>query len=108
MWNLEKRYEQTYFQGMNIDTDVENGPVVTAEEGECGTNWDSSNDMYALPCIKWTASGMWLYSTGSSAVLCDDLEGGKKVRGRLKREGHNWSMLYRRNQNNIAKQLFSN
>ena len=40
----------------NWDADVDNGLVDTAGEGEGGTNWESSTDIYILPgiyiCIK--------------------------------------------------------
>ena len=34
--------------GKEWDTNVENKPVDAAEEGEGGTNWESSIDMYTL------------------------------------------------------------
>ena len=46
-------YRWAYFQGMNRDTDVENGRVDTAREGEeGGTNWKIRSYIYTLPCIK--------------------------------------------------------
>ena len=36
IWNLEKRYSWTYFQGRNRDTNVENKSVDTAREGDVG------------------------------------------------------------------------
>lgn len=62
-------------QGRNEDADVENGHVETAGEGEGEVNWESSMDVYPLPCVKQTASGDLLSGTGSSAGCCDDLEG---------------------------------
>ena len=64
------------FQGRNRDTDIENKPVDTAGEGEGGRNWESSVDIYTLPCVKQmasfsrsslAASGKPLYNIGSSA-----------------------------------------
>ena len=40
MFNLEKRYRWTYFQGRNRDEDVQNGHMDTELEGEVGTNWE--------------------------------------------------------------------
>ena len=51
IWNLEKWYWWTYFQGRNRDAEIENGLVDTVEE-EDGTNWESSTDRYTLPYIK--------------------------------------------------------
>ena len=36
-------------------------------DGERGTNWEIRIDINILPCVKYTASGDLLYSTGSSA-----------------------------------------
>ena len=36
------------FLGRNRDTEVENGLVDTRGEGEGGTNWESSIDIYTL------------------------------------------------------------
>ena len=55
-------------QERNGDTDAENGLVDTAGEGEGGTNWESSTDMYTLPYVKEIAGGKLLYSTGSPAL----------------------------------------
>ena len=45
------------------------------EEGEGGTNGESSVDTYALPCVKQTASGEAAGQCRElSSVLCDDLE----------------------------------
>ena len=41
--------------------------MVTGREGEGGTNWESSTDIYTSPCIKQITSGKLLCSTGSSA-----------------------------------------
>ena len=57
----------------------------TQGEGEGGTNWEIKFDINTLPCVKQIASGNQLYSTGSSTVLCDDLDGSGG--GRFKQEG---------------------
>ena len=67
IWILEKWSWWTYLQGRKRDADVENGLVDTGGDGEGGTNWESSMDIYTLPCVKEIASGKMLYSTGSSA-----------------------------------------
>ena len=36
-------------------------------QGEAGTHWEVRTELYTIPCVKWTASGELLYSTGSSA-----------------------------------------
>ena len=46
MWNLEKWYGWTYFQGRNRDIDIENGHVDTAVAG--GMNWEIGIDIYTL------------------------------------------------------------
>ena len=46
IWNPEKWYWWPYLQGRNRDTDVENGLADTAEEGEDGTNWENSFEIY--------------------------------------------------------------
>ena len=48
MWNLEKWYWWTNVQGSNRDADIEDGLVDTAGEGEGGTNWESSIDIYTM------------------------------------------------------------
>ena len=55
------------FQGKSGDADKENGLVNTVAEGESGTNRESSIDIYTLSCVKYIASGMLLYNTGSPA-----------------------------------------
>ena len=52
-------------QGRNRDVDTENQRVDAAEEGEGGPKGKSSADLYALPCVKQTASGKLPYNTGS-------------------------------------------
>ena len=39
-------------QGRNRDTDIQNGHVDTAGEGEGGTNWEIRFDINTLPCVK--------------------------------------------------------
>ena len=48
----------------------------TAGEGEGGTNWESSTDRCTLPCVRQTASGKLLLSTGAQPAACDDLGAG--------------------------------
>ena len=43
------------------------GLVETVGEGEGGVNQESSTYISPLPCMKYTASGRLLYSTGGSA-----------------------------------------
>ena len=40
-----------------IEMQVENGLVGTAGEEWCEMNWESSTDIYTLPCVKQPASG---------------------------------------------------
>ena len=44
--------QMSYLQGRNRDTDIENKLVDPVEEGEGGTNWESSIDIYTLLSIK--------------------------------------------------------
>ena len=67
IWNLEKLYWWTYFQGRNRDPDVENRFVDIVGEGEGGTNWENSIDIYTLPYTKWIGSGKLLCNSGGSA-----------------------------------------
>ena len=39
-------------QGINRDTDLENGHIDTSEEGEGEKNQERSIDMYTLPFVK--------------------------------------------------------
>ena len=41
----------------------------TLKEGEGRANGADSVDIYALPRVKWTASGKLLYSTGRSGLF---------------------------------------
>ena len=50
MWNLEERYRWAYLQGKDRDTDIEKGLVDTAGKREGGMNWESSIEIYTLPC----------------------------------------------------------
>ena len=62
LWNLEKWYRWTYFQGRNRDADTEKGPV-----GGVGDGGESGDWLPALLCIKQAAGGNLLISTGCSA-----------------------------------------
>ena len=53
-------------QGRNRDADTENRLVDTVREGEGGTNWESTMEMYTLSYVKQIASGKLPYNTGSS------------------------------------------
>ena len=63
IWNLEKWYWWTYFQGRNRHSDIENRLMTTARTGEGGTNWESSFEIYMLPYV---TNGKLLYNAGSS------------------------------------------
>ena len=52
VWNLERWCWWTYLQGSNGDADTENRLVGTVEEGESGTDWESSMETYSLPYVK--------------------------------------------------------
>ena len=88
----------------------------TVEEGEGGTNQESSMETYPLLFAKQTASGNSLHDAGSSnPLLCDNLEAcdGVGVGGRLKREGtHAFlrliTLVCGRDQHSIVKQSPSN
>ena len=54
-------------QGRNGHTDVENGPVDVAGEGESGMNGESCISIDTLPRVKWAAGEKFLYKIGSSA-----------------------------------------
>ena len=95
-WNLENLYRWAYLQGRNGDTDVENESVDTAGEGDGGVSWKSSTDIFTFPSVKQMASGKLLYSTGSSAWLCDDLarwDGEREVQQGRDTCKHSWFML---------------
>ena len=51
-----KKRKKIYLHGRNRDTDIENRLIGTVVEGEGGTNWESGNDICALPRVKQTAS----------------------------------------------------
>ena len=54
-------------QDKNRDAEVEKGPVDTERGKEGGMNWESSTDIYTLPCVKQIASGKLPYNIESSA-----------------------------------------
>ena len=47
-------------QGRNRDVDVQNGHVDPGGDGEGGTNWEITTDIYTVPCVKLIASGNML------------------------------------------------
>ena len=51
IWNVKKWY-QTYLQGRNEDSDIENGLVDMVAEGDCGTIGQSSINIYTLLWVK--------------------------------------------------------
>ena len=53
------------FAGSSGDADIENTLVDTVGEGKGGKNWESGTETYALPNVKWTATGNLLYDAGS-------------------------------------------
>ena len=72
MWNLEKQYWQSYWQGSKGDT----GIFDTEGKGEGWIIWANGIETYTLPYVKQTASGNLLYGTGNpNPVLCDNPEG---------------------------------
>ena len=49
---------------------VENGLVDTVGAGEGGANWESSNDTYTLPWVRYLV-GTCYRAQGASLALCD-------------------------------------
>ena len=43
---------------------IQNRLIDTVGEGEGGTNWESSTEIYTLPCVEQMANGESPYSTG--------------------------------------------
>ena len=82
IWNLEKQYWWTYLQRGNGDADVKNRLVGTVGEGEGGTDWESSLDIYILSYAKYIH--IYMYNCGWFTVF------------------------YGRKQHKTKKQLFSN
>ena len=65
IWNLKKkRYWWTLWQGRNKDADGENGLEDIGGEGEGGTKWESSTDIYTLPNVKWWLVGSCCIAQG--------------------------------------------
>ena len=66
-------------------------------------NWEIGINIQRLPCVKQIASGNIMYSTGSSAQYCDDLEGWDRGRGRGYVYTHTqFTPWYSRNQRNYV------
>lgn len=57
------------------------------EEGESGTNRESSIDIYTLPCVKQIAGEKLLYNIGSPVSCSVMTWKGDMVRGREAQEG---------------------
>ena len=74
-------------QGRNRDADIEKGLMDMAGEEDSGTNRESSTDMYTPACVKQTASGKLLHSTGSPAGCSVMTERGGMREGREAKEG---------------------
>ena len=71
----------------------------TAEDGEGGTNWESSMDMYTLPRVnRWEA----VYTTGSPALHSAMTWRG----GRETQEGGNIYIVLSRTQHNVVKYIY--
>ena len=112
---IYKRYWGTYLQGRNRGSHLHNTDLRTQcegrEEGEGGTNWETSVD---TPRVKQTARGKLLYNPGGSSVLHDDQDGwdGGVWEGGSRGSGYiytySWFTLCSRNQHNVVKQLPSN
>ena len=95
-WNKldigQKHMQRKYYWstlGRKSNINMENRHVDKRGDGEGGTDWESSIDIYTLPCVKQIASGKLLYSTGSSAWCSEmtkmgGMDGGKE--GRFKRD----------------------
>ena len=60
---------------MNRDADIQNRLVDTVGEGEGEVNWESSTDIYTLPCVKPTASENCYVIEGAQCALCDNIQG---------------------------------
>ena len=73
-----------------IETQTEQTCAHSGEE-DSGTNWESSIDIYTLPCVKQVVGGCCIAQDRLlfSSVLYDDRGGwdGGGVGGKLKREG---------------------
>ena len=54
--------------------------VDTAEEGEGGTDWESSIETLPVPCVKQTASGKPLCNSELSLLLCWPRQVGRRFR----------------------------
>ena len=85
--NMEYRkwYLWTYLQGRNRDTDVENGYVDAAREGE--VEWiESGTDKYRVPCVPQTASAKLYIIQGAQPGAVWQCRGVRWVGGRKAHE----------------------
>ena len=84
IWNLERWYRWTYFQGSDADADVGKGLVDAVGEGEGGTNWESSKET----CLNrvWTVS-QWGFAVWRGEFKPSALWQPGEVGGRFQREG---------------------
>ena len=111
IWNLEKYYWWTDFQGRNEDADIEQ----TCRHSGGRRKWDEYIETYITMCK--TAS-QWEFAVWHRELKTGVLWQPRGVRGGRRWEwgsrgrGHmytcGWFLLYRRNQHNIVKQLSSN
>ena len=65
MWNLEKWYRSTYFQGRNRDTDAEKGHVDVAEGGGGWKDSEIGSDMHTLPRMDRELAGSCYTAPGA-------------------------------------------
>ena len=113
---IYKRYWGTYLQGRNRGSHLHDTNLRTQcegrEEGEGGTNWETSVD---TPRVKQTARGKLLYNPegGARCSMMTKMggmggvwEGGSRGSGYI--YTYSWFTLCSRNQHNVVKQLSSN
>ena len=73
-------------QSRNRHADLENGHMDMGWGRGTVMNWEIGIDIYILPCVRQTASGNLIYSTGSSAPCFVVTRRVRWGRGRPKRE----------------------
>ena len=71
IWNLERRYWQSYMQGSRADTDVKNRLLDSVEEGKGGMIWGNSIEMYITICKIYD---QWKFDTWSRAPRVSTLD----------------------------------
>ena len=108
IWNLKKCFWWAYLMGRSR---CREWTVDTMWEGEGETNWEGNWNIHTILCKTASSWEAATQNTELHLVLCDDLEGGweRGSRGRGCMYVYGWFKLqYSRNQQSIAKQLFSN